>query len=307
VDGRYRRMRCGVLPDPAVDPVLYLAKAHSYPRWLVRDWVDRWGITETTRLCEWFNRPPTLTLRVNRLVQSRDAMLQALHAAGVSATAGQCEEAIGLQQSINVRTLPGFDDGWFSVQDESAMSAARLLQPQSGERILDLCAAPGGKTTHLAELMQNQGQIMAVDADAARLQTVLDNARRLQLNIIEVASVSATGDDLPPGPFDAALVDVPCSNTGVLGKRPEARWRITAAGIDELVQTQYRLLLQACEHVRPGGQIVYSTCSIEPRENRQLVDRVLAEQSQLELVRDVTHVPGQPGDGGYQTLLRRGD
>ncbi len=305
-DGRYRRIRRSIFPDPTVDAALYLTKAHSYPRWLIREWLTHFGEPETTRLCGWFNRAPALTLRVNLLRQSRDGFLSHLADSGVEASAGASDESIQLTHSANVSRLPGFTEGWFSVQDESAMAAARLLAPSAGESILDLCAAPGGKTTHLAELMRDDGRIVAVDVDAQRLETVVQNAARLGLVCIQPVAVSAAGDGLPSGPFDAALVDVPCSNTGVLGKRPEARWRITSSGIVSLIDTQRRLLQQAIERVRAGGRVVYSTCSIDPRENRQLVDSVVDADRSLQILRDVTHVPGRPGDGGYQALIQCG-
>src|SRR5205807_1495471 len=142
--------------------------------------------------------------------------------------------------------------------------------------VLDLCAAPGGKTTHLAELMRNQGQVIACDTDARRLQHVVETSRRLGLSIIEPRALDAKrNEEPPPGPFDAVLVDVPCSNTGVLGRRPEVRWRLKPGDGPHLVRLQTKLLLQACERLRPGGAVVYSTCSIEPEENRQVVRNVL--------------------------------
>src|SRR5947209_3016944 len=148
----------------------------------------------------------------------------------------------------------------------SAMEVGTALNPQRGWRVLDLCAGPGGKTTHLAELMNNEGHILACDIDERRLQPLNESCARLGLTCIETKVL--TDDEPPPGPSDAVLVDVPCSNTGVLGRRPEARWRLKPGDFRHLTRLQANLLVKACERVRAGGVVVYSTCSIEPEENR---------------------------------------
>lgn len=183
------------------------------------------------------------------------------------------------------------------------MQAASLLQPQPGELILDMCAAPGGKTCHLAELSDDQAIITACDVSEDRLQRIRDNADRLQLKSVTTLLVARDGHNFPAGPFDAILVDVPCSNTGVLGRRPEARWRFSEQELVDLVPLQSRLLIQACERLRPGGRIVYSTCSVEAEENRQVVDAVLRAFPTLAVVCDQQFLPGQPSDGAYQALI----
>lgn len=303
---RSRQLDRNVFPSPATARNEYFVKAYSFPRWLIRDWLRRFDLEETTRLCSWFNASHSPTLRVNRLRQSPDVVREVLQAAQVTTETGRWPESLRLSQSVRVVDLPGFSEGWFSVQDESSMAAARLLAPQPGEMILDLCAAPGGKTTHLAELMEDRGTIVAVDVDPARLTRITDGARRLGLTCIECRSAHPAGDDIPAGPFDRVLLDVPCSNTGVLAKRPEARWRVDSEDFVELTETQARLLGQALDRIKPGGSVVYSTCSIDPRENRKLIDRVLATRSDAcSLVQEVQHQPGRPGDGGYQALLHR--
>jgi 16S rRNA (cytosine967-C5)-methyltransferase len=301
--GEYRRLARPVLPDPAAHPLEYLAAAFSLPGWLVRRWLPRYGFEECQRLGFWFAGPTRLTLRCNTLRIERDRLLAALRGAGHAAEAGEHPQAILLHESGPIRDLPGYAEGWFSVQDESAMRVASALAPEPGESVLDLCAAPGGKTTHLAELMRNTGRIVACDVDEHRLQTVCTLAQRLGLTIIETCRLS--GEEAPPGPFDRVLVDVPCSNTGVLGKRPEARWRLRPDDLRQLVSLQTRLLRTAAERVRPGGVVVYSTCSIEPEENRQVVERVLRESPSLWLEAEQEALPGRPADGGYGARLRR--
>lgn len=304
-DGRFRVVRGKPFPDPALDYTGYFAAAFSFPHWLAERWRRRFSSNELTRLGFWFNTPPKLTLRVNALATSRGEFLKALEAAGVSASAGEHPDSVRLERSARVSGLPGFHQGWFAVQDESAMGAATLLAPRPGERVLDLCAAPGGKTSHLAALMHDQGSIVAADVDAARLALVSENSRRLGLSIIETRTVRRDLADLPDGPFDAILVDVPCSNTGVLGKRPEVRWRIGPADIAELARLQSQLLHAALARLPPTGRLVYSTCSIEPEENHDLLANALATQPAWRIAEERFHTPGQPADGGYQALVVR--
>jgi 16S rRNA (cytosine967-C5)-methyltransferase len=302
--GEYRRLARPVLPDPESRPLEYLAVGFSLPDWLVRRWLPRYGMDECQRLGFWFAGPTGLALRCNPLRTERDALLKALRDTGHGGEAGEHPQSIRLHESSPIRDLPGYSEGWFSVQDESATYAASALAPQPGESILDLCAAPGGKTTHLAELMRNEGRIVACDVDDRRLQTINALANRLGLTIIETCCLDVGA---PSGPFDRVLVDVPCSNTGVLGKRPEARWRLRPDDLRELVALQTRLLLMGVERVRPGGTIVYSTCSIEPEENRQVVERLLRECPNLRREAEEESVPGRPADGGYWARLRRID
>jgi 16S rRNA (cytosine967-C5)-methyltransferase len=301
--GRFRLLQAEVFPDPTADWLGWFVAAFSLPRWLVERWQARFSGDELVRLGFWFNSPAKLCLRFNRLRTTRERLLASLEQSGVVARAGAHPDALWLEETAYVQKLAGFDAGWFAVQDESAIAAATLLDPQPGERVLDLCAAPGGKTTHLAALMNNEGHILATDVDAERLQRVEESCRRMGVTIVETRLLPRDAVDLPGETFDRVLLDVPCSNTGVLGKRPEVRWRLRPDDIAELSAIQTRLLLSACEHLVPCGRLVYSTCSIEPEENRAVVDRVLREHPGLALVSEVHHSPGQPADGGYQALL----
>ncbi len=178
------------------------------------------------------------------------------------------------------------------------------LAPEPRTRVLDLCSAPGGKTTHLAELMRNQGQILACDIEEDRLNTVTTLCRRLGILIVKTRLMKQT-DAVPSGPFDSILLDVPCSNTGVMSRRPEVRWRLTPTDLQHLVKLQTKLLLQAADQLRKGGAILYSTCSIEPEENQQVVEGVLRQMRDLRLEEDRISRPGDPSDGGYWARLRK--
>lgn len=304
--GSYRRLSRPVLPDPATHAVEYLAAGFSLPRWLARRWRERFAWEECLRLGFWFAGPAPLWLRCNPLRTDREQCLAQLREAGIAAEPGSHPQAIRLLEHAVVRDLPGYAAGWFAVQDESAMRVASAVAPQPGQRVLDLCAAPGGKTTHLAELMGNQGEIVACDIDDRRLRTVAELCERLGITIVRPQRLAAQGATAPPpGPFDAVLVDVPCSNTGVLGRRPEVRWRLHPEDFPRLIRLQGQLLHQACERVRPGGVVVYSTCSIEPEENRQLVQAALRELPGFTLEAEEERLPGLPADGGYWARLRR--
>jgi 16S rRNA (cytosine967-C5)-methyltransferase len=322
-EGRYRLLNQPVFPDPARNRSDYLAQAFSLPLWLVRRWLPRWGAEECERMGFWFAGPAPLTLRCNPLKIDRAAFLAALAQKGLNAASGEHPQAVRLGDSAPIPELPGYEQGWFSVQDESAMGVATALagenhpspptplpQGARGERsswrVLDLCAAPGGKTTHLAELLRDQGEIIACDIDAGRLETVEALARRLGLSSIRTQLIEGRDQaSLPEGPFDAALVDVPCSNTGVLGRRPEVRWRMKEADLKELAALQAALLQAALERVRPGGVVVYSTCSIEPEENGELVRAVLRQRPGWILEAEQESRPGRPADGGYWARLVR--
>jgi 16S rRNA (cytosine967-C5)-methyltransferase len=295
---RYRKLRQPMFaPPPSVD---YLAEAFSWPDWLAARWWDRFGFDECTRLGFWFNAPPPLWIRVNGRLTTRSGYARLRP----DAEPGDMPMSLRLDDAGLVTKLPGFEDGWFAVQDHASQAVVEALNPQPGWRVLDLCAAPGGKTTHLAERMDNQGSIVACDIDTERLATVTTLCQRMQATIVETVLVGEA-DRPPPGPFDAALVDAPCSNTGVLGRRPEVRWRVKPHEIPYLIALQTRLLNAAIDRVRPGGVVVYSTCSIEADENRGVVDRVLRDRGDVRLDRDAWAIPGRPSDGGYWARLIR--
>ena len=330
--GQWRRLSKAILPDRETQFSAWMAEAFSLPDILADRWATR--MTAADAIAAGFHslESPRTTLRINRLQTTREIVADQLtqHGCQVIPSAVVSEASPGVAKDIpsgprptglsmfshittensltitggsRIERLPGFADGLWSVQDDSAMQAASLLQPQPGELILDMCAAPGGKTCHLAELSDDQAIITACDVSEDRLQRIRDNADRLQLKSVTTLLVARDGHNFPAGPFDAILVDVPCSNTGVLGRRPEARWRFSEQELVDLVPLQSRLLIQACERLRPGGRIVYSTCSVEAEENRQVVDAVLRAFPTLAVVCDQQFLPGQPSDGAYQALI----
>ncbi len=304
--GSYRRLARPMLPDPVGRPAEYLAAGFSLPRWLADRWLARFGWDEAIRLGFWFAEPAPLWVRANPLRTTRDALRDAFAAAGITAEPGPHPQSLRLAGQMPIRGLPGYADGWFTVQDLSAMAAATALAPEPGMTVLDLCAAPGGKTTHLAELMNNTGRVIACDINDRRLRTVSELCQRLGVTSVETRHLATRERERPELlTFDAALVDAPCSNSGVLGRRPEVRWRLTPADIAELTELQTGLLLRACAEVRPGGVVVYSTCSIEPEENGDLIRAALRQVDGWTVEVEQEHRPGQPADGGYWARLRR--
>lgn len=274
------------LPDPQDAPVQHLAVRHSHPEWLVERWVAQFGLEETANLCRANNQNPVLSLRVNLLRTTRGEVLSLLRRSGFVAREGKlCKESVVVEQASVIEELPGFREGFFTVQDEASTYAGVLLDPRPEDTILDACAAPGGKATHLAERMKNRGRLLAVDLHANRLDLVKEQCERLGLTNVETIA----GDfvelaaELPAA--QGVLVDAPCTGTGVLRRKPDIRWHLRPEQIAELSLLQLRLIRAAASKVVPGGKLVYSTCSLEREENEDLVAQFLAEQSDFALLR----------------------
>jgi 16S rRNA (cytosine967-C5)-methyltransferase len=258
-----------------------LAGTTSHPRWLLERWVARYGIDETIALCEANNRTAALGLRPNRLRLDQKELIKRLEAAGLEATPGKWSGAtVWVEADADFANFPAYARGDCTVQDESETLVGLLVQPKPGERVLDLCAAPGGKSTHLAELMGDQGEIVAVEKVAPRARTLTRGIERLGHHSISVHVADGAEDNLlvlgKGGPYDRALVDAPCSGLGVLARRADARWRKESASLPEFAELQGRLLRAAAQVVRPGGVLVYSVCSFEPEETDEVVASFLA-------------------------------
>ncbi|PZV09833.1 MAG: 16S rRNA (cytosine(967)-C(5))-methyltransferase [Leptolyngbya sp.] len=258
------------------DPIQRLAVLHSYPDWIVEVWRDQFGLEDTEKLCEWMNQPPRIDLRVNILRASVEQVEAAMQAVGVFV-----ERSPVLPQALRlvnhagaIRNLPGFEEGWWMVQDWSAQLVSHCVNPQPGETVIDACAAPGGKTTHLAELMSDRGVVYAYDKTASRLKKVQQNCDRLGLHSIQIATAdSRTLTHLAQA--DRVLVDAPCSGLGTLHRHADARWRQTPATVQDLATLQAELLNQAATWVKPHGILVYATCTLHPVENENQIQHFL--------------------------------
>lgn len=264
-------------PDREADPVQALSVQYACPAWLTERWLARFDIQDAETLCRATTVVPPLTIRMNALRTTRDALAARLTTLGYAVRPTTISPVgLVLDKCGAVAELPLFRDGAFYVEDEAAQLIAPILDPQPDELVLDACAAPGGKTTHLAALMQNRGEIVAVDKHAARLRMLEDNCRRLGIGIIRTIPADITSP-LPPNlcerPFDRILLDAPCSGLGVLRRHPEGKWRKEAEAFGHHQRLQRQLLERTGCLLRPGGVLVYSTCSSEPEENEQVIDQ----------------------------------
>lgn len=259
------------------NPITQLGILHSFPDWIVELWVEKLGLAEAELLGDWFNQSPTIDLRINPLKTSIEEVETAIKSAGVAASPiPQLPQALRLSGSIGrIQNLPGFNRGWWTVQDSSAQLVSYLLNPQPGEVIIDACAAPGGKTTHIAELMEDRGKIFAGDRISARLKKLEQNAERLELKSISICQGDSRNFPQFIDTADRVLLDAPCSGLGTLHRRVDARWRQTSANILELSKLQGELLETAATWVKDGGILVYATCTIHPLENEAVISTFL--------------------------------
>ena len=273
-------------PNAAEQPAAHLAVAYSHPQWLVERWLCRYGWERTQALCEMNNRPPGITLRPNTLLTSRVALAHRLQQEGLPHIASSTisPQALIVQGTDRLDRLPSYADGWFQVQDEGAMLVAPLCQPEPGQQVLDACAAPGGKTTHLAQLMRDSGRIIALDLQPGRLNLLCNNIRRLRLSCIAPIVADATGALPVQQRFDRILIDAPCSGLGVVRRHPDIKWRRSVADLKERRGVQLRLLHQMQKSLaRDGGLMVYSVCSNEPEETHDVVAQFLHDHPHMRL------------------------
>ncbi len=273
-------------PDPSRDPVSYLAVFYSHPEWMVSRWIGRYGYEDTQKLLAFNNQSPPLTVRVNRLKTNVAELAALFDEEGVKTRAGRISDTSLVLESTPgpLYELQSYRDGLFYIQGESTMLIPLCLAPQPGSLVYDFCCGVGGKTTHLAELMGDRGRIIAVDLYPHKLELLEQNCRRLGISIVE----SRQGDlfDLVPEltEADAVLLDAPCTGLGVLRSRADLRWRKKEEDIALMSELQSRMLEQVARTVRPGGKLLYSTCSLEPEENEELVERFVANHRDFEFV-----------------------
>ncbi|MCY3724510.1 MAG: 16S rRNA (cytosine(967)-C(5))-methyltransferase RsmB [Candidatus Poribacteria bacterium] len=274
-------------PSLSTNPTEHIAFSLSYPTWLVKRWLQTRGVSWTLAFCRASNQTAPLAFRVNTLLTQREEVCQFLEMKGLPASLSKiAPDGITLKN----RTITNFDTTGeltlkdilnrkdIYVQDESAMLVAPLLSPEEAGFIVDLCAAPGGKTTHLAHLMRNTGKIIAVDTSAEKIALLQKNCRRVNAHNVETCVMDATKADLAfIKTADAVLIDAPCSGFGTLRRHPDIRWNKTLKQVHALREVQYNLLKNAAPHIKPGGILVYSTCSIDPMENEEVIQRFLTD------------------------------
>ncbi len=301
--GRSWRFDRPLFPDPAADPVAYWAAAASFPDFLVRRWFEAVGVPRALERMRLFNRTPPLTLRINPLRSNPQEVREELGKAGYAFLDGGGDHSLILRGTAEELTrLPGFSAGHWSVQDLSAQRAVALAEVRPGERVLDLCAAPGGKTFALFEQSGGAAEIVACDVDPDRLQRLRSDRQRLGHDVV-IASLGKDGTSIPEGEWDLILLDLPCSNTGVLGRRPEARWRFQSGSLRRLVGIQRRIAEGVLKKaLGPRTRVLWSTCSLEPDENQQGARR-FARKAGLEIQAEEPMEPDATRSGGYAALL----
>lgn len=285
----------------------------SHPDILVRRWTARFGGHDTEALCNWNNTRPDTVLHAHPDRTTHDALLNALRDAGIDAVPHPAAPTtcIVVPAATPPASLPGYKDGWFSVRDPATSLAVERLAPQPGERVLDACAAPGGKTVLLAQTMAGRGELVAVDVSEARLSRVRANIARMgitctALHVADAANAQDVARVAGNTPFDRILLDVPCTNTGVLRRRPDARWRFGQATLGESIRQQHAILEATAPHLAVGGRLVYSTCSLEPEEGRGIVETWLREVPGFVLEHThATFPPQDEMDGIFIATIRR--
>ncbi len=269
-------------PDPDVDQAHYLSIYYSHPSWLVKRWLSRYGFEETKQFLTANNQISDISLRINKIKIEPARFLKILDESNISYSGSEyIDYFVRVKNLTKLMENKFFENGFFSIQDESAAIATILLDPKPGETIIDMCASPGGKSTHMAELMENQGKIIAIDKYSHKLNLLKKNFSRLGINIIEPVLGDAL--DISYTPVDKILLDAPCSGLGVLRKKPDIKWKRDLKDILKLSEYQLKMLNNAARLVKIGGVIVYSTCTTEPEENIEVVNKFLKQNTNFEL------------------------
>lgn len=293
---------------PIDDSPASLALRTFHPRWLVERWIKQFGIEQTKMLLEIDNQPAPLTLRVNRLKTTRAELIDMLRSLGVEAQPSeQTEDGIVCFKIKSLSDLPPLKNGLCMVQDESSMRVAHVLDPKPDEFVIDCCAAPGGKTTHIAELMNDRGLVISIDVHEHKLKLIGGNAQRLGLTIVKPMQLDAreVGDEFK-AKADRVLVDAPCSGLGVLRRKVDLRWRKDPKDFDRLRELQSAILESASRALKSDGTMVYSTCTLEREENEGIVEKFLAAHDDFALVEKRTFMPHLDGtDGFFYAKLHR--
>ena len=275
-------------PDINQDPVKYISVFYSYPDWMIKRWLKRYGMELCKTVCNQMNTKPNITLRINKL---RINMVELKNKLDVNFREAEYlnNESIIVSDFFDVANSEMFKSGLFSVQDESSTLASRLLNPLPDQTIIDMCSGPGGKTTHMAQLMNNKGNIIAFEKNPRRLEMVMKECKRLGIDIVKPILNDATilrKNYL--GKADKILVDVPCSGTGVIRKKPDLKWKIlNDDSLKKLNKIQKAILNTASGYLKPGGELVYSTCSLEKEENDIIIRNFLKNNNHF-IVKDTT-------------------
>jgi len=268
-------------PDQQKNLSQYLSIVYSHPQWLITRWLSRLGEKETIELCEINNQAPPLSIRTNTLKTTREELIPTLEKENLKVEVSSVAPGgLKIKDFVSLTQLESFRRGLFTVQGESSQLISYILAPKPGETVLDACAAPGGKTTHMAELMKNEGSIIALDIRKPRLEMIKENCLRLGVTNVKAALLDATKvSSLYSKKVDRCLVDAPCSSLGIIQSQPEVRWNRDYRGtLVKMPQLQYAILDEASLCVKPKGVLVYAVCSLEPEEGEKIIEKFLKER-----------------------------
>ena len=297
-----------IIPSDELERLSYL---ESLPSWLVSEIVNWVGIKEAKNIAKAFNKKPLIDLRINTLKTDSDKILKAFNVSNIRVEPiNQLNNGVTLKSNPrSIKNLPGYKEGLWVVQDRSSQWVAPLLSPMKGEKILDACSAPGCKTTHLAELTNDDAEILAVDRSEKRLKMLKSNLERLDIKSVKTFNADSTKlIEIKPNLinyFDKILIDAPCSGIGTFARNPDSRWSLSMDKINELILLQERLLETIFPLLKKNGTLVYSTCTICPEENNLLIKRFISKNKFLKLKSERQILPrfDKPGDGFYAAVI----
>ncbi len=291
-------------PDPDKDPVSAIAIRKSFPKWLIKRWIDRLGFNKTEKLCDALNAIPPITIRTNMLRTTRGRLMKSLEdlVERIHATVYSPDGISFFNPITSIPEMPAFKNGWFQVQDEAAQLATCLLDPQPGETVLDACAGLGGKTGHIAQMMDNTGCIVAIDKNPEKLVLLESEMDRLGVSIVDTCRFdlkdSLSGKN--PGMFDRILLDAPCSGLGVLRRNPDSKWFPGKKDLNRYRKQQILFLDNVAHFVKPTGILNYTVCSSESEENEQVVEDFLRKHPEFFVFK-----PPESAHGSIMPLIDR--
>ncbi len=280
-----------------------LSVIYSCPSFIVESFLADYGIENTKALLASSLETPPLTIRVNTAKTDVEGLINRLSALNITCKKSNIDACLTIEKGFDIATSPLYQNGEFYVQDEASQQAVAILNPQKNQRVLDMCAAPGGKSFTIANLMQNSGEVISCDLYESRVKLIADSAKKLGLNIINATVCDATVYNEALGKFDCILCDVPCSGLGVLRRKPEIKYK-DIEDFASLEEIQYRILCNAVNYLKPGGKILYSTCTLRSQENEKLVNRFQKEYNSFQKAYEHTFFPHiDKTDGFYCALL----
>ena len=286
-------------PDLTKDAVAAMAAKKSFPDWIIKKWLDRYGLQNTALLCDRLNDTPPLTVRTNTLKASRKQLIEALRgeAEQIEPTLYSPDGVTFINPAAPIPELSAFKAGWFQVQDEAAQLVSLLLDPQPGETVLDACAGLGGKTGHIAQLMKNKGILVALDANERKLLRLKADGQRLGISILATLGLNLEKEwprDQPQS-FDRILLDAPCSGLGVIRRNPDIKWQSSKKNLNRFYSRQLRLLEKSSRLVKPSGILVYAVCSPEPEENEMVINDFLKSHDEFVISEESGRLPENLG------------